>query len=140
MKNLLAFLLGGLFSVGLMISGMANPEKVLDFLDIFGDWDPSLAFVMLGAILIAFIPFQKAKRNPAAKTVFDEPIQLPTNQRIDPKLVSGSLIFGIGWGIAGICPAPSLTLIGLGHYQALYFIIAMLVGVWIHRQWAGASA
>lgn len=140
MKNLLAFLLGGLFSVGLMISGMANPEKVLDFLDIFGDWDPSLAFVMLGAIVVAFIPFQKVSRNPTAKTVFDEPIQLPTNQKIDSKLVTGSLLFGIGWGIAGICPAPSLTLIGLGHYQAIYFILAMLAGVYLHRQWAGASS
>lgn len=140
MKNLLAFLWGGLFSVGLMISGMANPEKVLDFLDVFGDWDPSLAFVMLGAIMVAFIPFQKATRNRVAKTVFHEPIQLPTNQKIDSKLMSGSLLFGIGWGIAGICPAPSLTLIGLGHYQATYFIMAMLAGVYLHRQWSGASS
>lgn len=140
MKNLLAFLWGGLFSVGLMISGMANPEKVLDFLDVFGDWDPSLAFVMLGAIMVAFIPFQKATRNSVAKTVFHEPIQLPTNQKIDSKLMSGSLLFGIGWGIAGICPAPSLTLIGLGHYQATYFIMAMLAGVYLHRQWSGASS
>ena len=140
MKNLLAFLWGGLFSVGLMISGMANPEKVLDFLDVFGDWDPSLAFVMLGAIMVAFIPFQKATRNPVAKTVFHEPIQLPTNQKIDSKLMSGSLLFGIGWGIAGICPALSLTLIGLGHYQATYFIMAMLAGVYLHRQWSGASS
>mgnify|MGYP003505553912 CR=1 FL=1 len=123
-----------------MISGMANLEKVLDFLDIFGDWDPSLAFVMLGAIVVAFIPFQKASRNLATKTVFDEPIQLPTNQKIDSRLVTGSLLFGIGWGVAGICPAPSLTLLGLGHYQAVYFILAMLVGVYLHRQWAGASS
>jgi uncharacterized membrane protein YedE/YeeE len=123
-----------------MISGMANPEKVLDFLDIFGDWDPSLAFVMLGAIVVAFIPFQKASRNLATKTVFDEPIQLPTNQKIDSRLVTGSLLFGVGWGIAGICPASSLTLIGLGHYQAVYFILAMLAGIYLHRQWAGASS
>lgn len=140
MKNLLAFIFGGLFSVGLMLSGMSNPQKVLDFLDLFGDWDASLAFVMMGAIAVAFIPFQKASRNPAAKTVFHEPIQLPTNQKINSKLISGSLIFGIGWGIAGICPAPSLTLIGLGHYQAIYFILAMLAGVYLHRQWAGASS
>src|SRR5690606_11508776 len=123
MDNLLVFLWGGLFSVGLMISGMANPDKVLDFLDIFGDWDPSLAFVMLGAIVVAFIPFQKASRNLATKTVFDEPIQLPTNQKIDSRLLTGSLLFGVGWGIAGICPVSSLTLIGLGHYQAVYFIL-----------------
>src|SRR5690606_34377881 len=115
-----------------MISGMANLEKVLDFLDIFGDWDPSLAFVMLGTIVVDFIPFQKASRDLAAKTVFDEPSQLPTNQKIDSRLVTGSLLFGIGWGIAGICPAPSLTLIGLGHYQAIYFIPAMLAGIYLH--------
>ena len=138
MKNILAFVFGALFSVGLMVSGMSNPEKVLDFLDLFGDWDASLAFVMMGAIAVAFIPFQKAVRSPAPKTVFNEQIDLPLNQKIDPKLISGSLLFGIGWGIAGVCPAPSFTLIGLGHYQILYFIIAMFVGVLIHRKLAGA--
>ncbi|MFV5589339.1 DUF6691 family protein [Acinetobacter variabilis] len=137
MKNLFAFLFGSLFSVGLMLSGMSNPEKVLDFLDLFGDWDASLAFVMMGAILVAFIPFQKAKHNPNPTTLFNESIDLPKHQKIDPKLLSGSFLFGIGWGIAGICPAPSFTLIGLGHYQALYFIAAMMLGVWIHRKWAG---
>ncbi len=95
---------------------------------------------MLGAIVIAFIPFQKTSRNPTAKTVFDEPFKLSTNQKIDSRLVTGSLLFGIGWGIAGICPTPSLTLIGLGHYQAIYFILAMLAGLYLHRQWAGASS
>ena len=138
MKNFLAFIFGGLFSVGLMVSGMSNPEKVLDFLDLFGDWDASLAFVMMGAIAVAFIPFQKALRSQAPKTIFNEPIDLPKNNKIDPKLISGSLLFGIGWGIAGICPAPSLTLIGLGYYQAIYFIVAMLVGILFHRKVAGA--
>ena len=138
MKNFLAFIFGGLFSVGLMVSGMSNPEKVLDFLDLFGDWDASLAFVMMGAIAVAFIPFQKALRSQAPKTIFNEPIDLPNNNKFDPILISGSLLFGIGWGIAGICPAPSFTLIGLGHYQVLYFIVAMLAGVLIHRKWAGA--
>jgi uncharacterized membrane protein YedE/YeeE len=137
-KNFLAFIFGGLFSVGLMVSGMSNPEKVLDFLDLFGDWDASLAFVMMGAIAVAFIPFQKALRSQTPKTIFNELIDLPKNNKIDPKLISGSLLFGIGWGIAGICPAPSFTLIGLGHYQVLYFIVAMLAGVLIHRKWAGA--
>ncbi|ATO18389.1 YeeE/YedE family protein [Acinetobacter sp. LoGeW2-3] len=137
MKNLLAFVFGGLFSVGLMLSGMFNPEKVLGFLDLFGNWDPSLAFVMLGAIMVAFIPFQKVVRNPATKTLFGEPIELPSKTELDRKLIIGSLLFGIGWGIAGICPAPSFTLIGLGHYQVFYFIMAMLVGVFIHKKWAG---
>lgn len=138
MKNFLAFIFGGLFSIGLMLSGMSNPEKVLNFLDLFGDWDASLAFVMIGAIMVAIIPFQKAVRSKAPKTVFNEPIELPGNHKIDPKLISGSLLFGIGWGIAGICPAPSFTLIGLGHYQVLYFIVAMLAGILLHRKWTGA--
>ena len=138
MKNFLAFIFGGLFSIGLMLSGMSNPEKVLNFLDLFGDWDASLAFVMIGAIMIAIIPFQKVVRSQAPKTVFNEPIELPSNHKIDFKLISGSLLFGIGWGIAGICPAPSFTLIGLGHYQVLYFIVAMLAGILLHRKWTGA--
>lgn len=138
MKNFLAFIFGGLFSIGLILSGMSNPEKVLNFLDLFGDWDASLAFVMIGAIMVAIIPFQKVVRSKAPKTVFNEPIELPGNHKIDPKLISGSLLFGIGWGIAGICPAPSFTLIGLGHYQILYFIVAMLAGVLLHRKWTGA--
>lgn len=136
MKNIFAFIFGGLFSAGLMLSGMSNPAKVIGFLDIFGQWDPSLAFVMIGAILVAFIPFQKAIRKPV--TVFNEVIELPKNTQLDTKLVAGAFIFGIGWGIAGICPAPAFTLIGLGHYQALYFIVAMLFGVLIHRKVTGA--
>ena len=137
MKNFLAFVFGSLFSVGLMFSGMSNPQKVIDFLDIFGNWDASLAFVMMGAIAVAFIPFQKAVRSSAPTTVFNEQIDLPSNNKIDSKLIIGALIFGAGWGIAGICPAPSFTLIGLGHYQVLYFIVAMLAGVLIHRKWSG---
>lgn len=138
MKNILAFIFGSLFSVGLMVSGMSNPQKVIDFLDIFGNWDASLAFVMMGAIAVAFIPFQKAVRSHRPTTLFNEPIELPKNHKIDAKLILGALIFGVGWGIAGICPAPSFTLIGLGHYEVLYFIVAMLLGVWIHRKWSGA--
>ena len=140
LKNLWAFVFGGIFSVGLMLSGMSNPKKVLDFLDLFGQWDPSLAFVMLGAIAVAFIPFQKAVHQQAPKTVYGDAIDLPKNNKIDSKLVTGSLIFGIGWGIAGICPAPSLTLIGLGYYQALYFIAAMMIGILIHRKLMGRNS
>ena len=136
MKNIFAFIFGGLFSVGLMLSGMSNPAKVIGFLDIFGQWDPSLAFVMIGASVVAFIPFQKAIRHPV--TVFNEVIELPKNTQLDTKLIAGAFIFGIGWGIAGICPAPAFTLIGLGYYQALYFIVAMLFGVLIHRKVTGA--
>ena len=140
MKNLWAFVFGGIFSIGLVLSGMSNPKKVLDFLDLFGQWDPSLAFVMLGAIAVAFIPFQKAVHQQAPKTVYGDAIDLPKNNKIDSKLVTGSLIFGIGWGIAGICPAPSLTLIGLGYYQAIYFIAAMMIGMLIHRKLMGRNS
>lgn len=138
MKNFLAFIFGGIFSVGLILSGMSNPEKVLNFLDLFGTWDASLAFVMMGAIAVAFIPFQRAMRQAEPKTILNEPIDLPKQTQIDSKLIIGSFIFGIGWGIAGICPAPSITLIGLGYYQAIYFIVAMLVGILFHRKVAGA--
>jgi|SRR5690606_36385252 len=139
MKNFFAFVFGSLFAIGLMLSGMANPEKVLNFLDLTGNWDPSLAFVMIGAIMVAFIPFQKATHRSVPRTLFHGAIELPTKTQLDRALIIGSLLFGAGWGIAGICPAPSFTLIGLGHYQVLYFILAMLVGVWIHSKWAGVK-
>jgi hypothetical protein len=134
MKNIFAFIFGSLFALGLLISGMSNPEKVLGFLDIFGQWDISLMFVMMGAIIVAIIPFQKAIRNP--KTIFGEEISLPMNTHIDKKLIVGSSLFGVGWGIAGICPAPAITLIGLGYSQAWYFIAAMLLGMSVHRLWS----
>ncbi|MCH7307108.1 YeeE/YedE family protein [Acinetobacter sp. NIPH 1852] len=134
MKNIFAFLFGSLFALGLMLSGMSNPAKVLGFLDIFGQWDISLMFVMIGAIAVAIIPFQKAIRNP--KTLFGEKITLPTNTQIDKKLVIGAILFGVGWGIAGVCPAPAITLIGLGYSQIWYFITAMLFGMFIHHLWA----
>ena len=134
MKNIFAFIFGSLFALGLLISVMSNPEKVLGFLDIFGQWDISLMFVMMGAIIVAIIPFQKAIRNP--KTIFGEEISLPMNTHIDKKLIVGSSLFGVGWGIAGICPAPAITLIGLGYSQAWYFIAAMLLGMFVHRLWA----
>ena len=135
MKHVLALLSGCLFALGLLISGMSNPQKVLDFLDIFGLWDASLIFVMVGAIGVAFVPFQRmiAQLNP--KSVFGDTVQLPSNQQIDKNLIVGSALFGMGWGIAGICPGPALTLIGLGDSKALYFVIAMLVGMYIHKLW-----
>jgi uncharacterized protein len=135
MKNAYAFVFGSLFAVGLMLSGMSNPAKVIGFLDVFGQWDPSLAFVMVGAIAVAFLPFQKVIRQP--ETLFKEKIDLPKNTQIDTKLILGAMLFGVGWGIAGICPAPAFTLIGIGAYQALYFIAAMLMGILIHRKFIG---
>ncbi len=137
LKNIIAMLLGSLFSLGLMFSGMSNPKKVLDFLDISGNWDASLAFVMGGAILVAFLPFQYAMRT--QKTIFNEQIDLPKATQVDLKLLLGALLFGMGWGIAGICPAPALTLIGLGYYQALYFIVAMFAGMYVYAKTIGRN-
>lgn len=137
MKNIFAFLFGSLFALGLMISGMSNPAKVLGFLDIFGQWDISLMFVMIGAIAVTIIPFQKAIRHP--KTLFGEKITLPANTQIDKKLVIGAILFGMGWGIAGVCPAPAITLIGLGYSEIWYFIMAMLFGMFIHYVWVERS-
>ncbi|XID75186.1 DUF6691 family protein [Alkanindiges sp. WGS2144] len=136
MKHLIAFLLGSLFAIGLLISGMANPQKVLNFLDLAGHWDPSLALVMLGAIGVAVWPFHYARRNPGSW--LKARLQLPALQTVDRQLVLGAFVFGVGWGIAGICPAPALALLGLGHLEALYFIVAMLAGMYLYRRTLGA--
>lgn len=138
-KSIFAFVFGGLFSIGLMVSGLSNPEKVIGFLDVFGQWDPSLAFVMLGAIMVVIIPMQKALRHPTPVTVFQQKIDLPTSKQIDTKLIMGAVLFGIGWGIAGICPAPSFTLLGLGYWEGLYFVIAMGLGGWLYGKVSGAA-
>ncbi|MBF7688940.1 DUF6691 family protein [Acinetobacter rathckeae] len=131
MKKALAFLWGGIFALGLMILDMINPHTVHSFLDIFGHWNARLAFVMIGAILVAIIPFQLVKHHKINNTWFNEKIHLPTGQQIDRKLLLGATLFGIGWGISGICPAPVLALLSLGYMQAIYFIIAMLFGMWL---------
>ncbi|SEN86317.1 hypothetical protein SAMN05428959_103476 [Duganella sp. CF517] len=122
-----ALLAGLVFGIGLIISGMANPAKVLGFLDLAGAWDPSLMFVMGGAIGVAFVGFAAAARR--KQTPFGAPITLPTARRIDRPLVIGSLLFGIGWGIAGFCPGPALVGVGMLQPKALLFVLAMLAGM-----------
>lgn len=129
MKRLIPLIAGLLFGIGLIISGMTNPAKVLGFLDLAGLWNPSLAFVMIGAIAIASIAFAIAKRR--SITFFGDIIQIPTARHIDRRLLGGSLLFGIGWGIAGICPGPALVLVGSGISKGIIFTIAMLVGMLI---------
>ncbi|PRG01394.1 DUF6691 family protein [Burkholderia ambifaria] len=130
-----AFLAGLLFSVGLIVSGMANPRKVLGFLDLAGRWDPSLAFVMAGAIGVAVVAFAWAKRR--TRSWLGLPIQWPAARTITVRLVAGSAVFGIGWGLAGFCPGPALVSIGLGSVKGIAFVVAMLVGMalfeWIER-------
>ncbi|WP_301101929.1 DUF6691 family protein [Propionivibrio sp.] len=123
----LSLLSGLTFGFGLIISGMTNPTKVLNFLDLAGTWDPSLALVMGGAIAIGFVAFSAAGKR--QRSFLDLPMQMPTVRQIDRRLIGGSLTFGVGWGLAGICPGPALVLAGAGIPQGLLFVGAMLVGM-----------
>jgi hypothetical protein len=131
MKNMITFSAGLIFGLGLIISGMTNPSKVIGFLDLAGKWDPSLAFVMLGAIAVAFFAFRRAEAK--ALTVFDEPMHLPAKTHITKELVIGSMLFGAGWALAGFCPGPAIVALGAGYQQALIFVIAMLLGMAAHE-------
>lgn len=130
MTALIAFVSGLVFGLGLIVSGMANPAKVLGFLDLAGPWDPSLAFVMGGAVLITAVGFAVLRRRRASLT--GEPLRWPTATRIDSRLALGSLAFGAGWGLAGFCPGPALVAAAAGVPQALIFVAAMLVGMAIY--------
>ena len=125
--TLSALVSGLIFGLGLLVSGLGNPAKVLAFLDLAGAWDPSLALVMGGAILVGLIAFQLAARR--QRSVLDEPIRLPTRRDIDRRLVLGSLGFGVGWGLAGFCPGPAVMAIGAGETKAVVFVLAMLAGM-----------
>ena len=131
MLNLSSLLAGLVFGLGLILSGMANPAKVIGFLDLAGRWDPSLAFVMAGAIAVGAIAFAVARTRTAS--LLDAPMKLPTDQRIDRRLLVGGLMFGVGWGIAGFCPGPALVALGMGHGKAVVFIGAMLAGMGIFQ-------
>ncbi len=135
--RIFALLSGLLFGLGLLLSGLADPSKVLAFLDLAGNWDPSLAFVMGGAITVAYLPFARAKRIPLTLGVQPLAIQLPTSRTIDRPLVLGAALFGIGWGLLGVCPGPALVLLGSGSTQALIFVAAMLLGASAHKYLSG---
>ncbi|MES2250461.1 MAG: YeeE/YedE family protein [Pseudomonadota bacterium] len=128
MWTAIASLLAGLvFGLGLIVSGMANPAKILGFLDLGGAWDPSLAFVMAGAVAVSTVGFLLAGRRKAS--LLGGPLALPSLRHIDRRLVGGSLLFGVGWGIAGFCPGPALVSLGTGEVKALVFVGAMLLGM-----------
>ena len=127
MGKLTAFLAGLVFGLGLLLAGMANPAKVLGFLDLAGAWDPSLALVMVAAIGVAVLPLTWAKRR--SHSLLGAPMQLPVKRVLDRRLLGGSLLFGIGWGIAGICPGPAVAILLSGHWQVLVFVAAMLAGM-----------
>ncbi len=121
-----SFLAGLVFGVGLIVAGMANPAKVIGFLDLAGAWDPSLALVMAGAIAVDAGAFALMRRK--TRTLLGVPVRLPTARDIDRRLVLGSLVFGVGWGLAGICPGPALVLAGYGSVKGIVFLAAMLAG------------
>ena len=129
-----AFLAGLVFGLGLILSGMGNPAKVQNFLDVFGTWDPSLALVMAGAIAVAIFAFTWAKRRKTS--LLGEPMQLPTATALDGKLLTGAALFGIGWGLAGFCPGPALMNLSTGQGEVWLFVAAMLAGMLAQHAWA----
>ncbi len=135
-SHITAFAAGLIFGVGLLLAGMANPAKVLAFLDIAGNWDPSLALVMGGAIPVSAIGFYLTRQRSAP--LFGDSFQVPTNRKLDKRLVLGALGFGVGWGLAGFCPGPALVALGTGSLKAVVFVAAMLSGMvifeWLERR------
>ena len=121
------FFVGLLFGLGLMLSGMTDPSKVIGFLDLFGAWDPSLALVMGGAIMVGVFAFTVAKKR--TTTFLGGVLRFPTNADIDKKLVIGSLMFGAGWGLAGFCPGPAWVSMAAGQNKAALFVVFMLIGM-----------
>lgn len=141
MNRFFEFVVGLLFGWGLLISGMTDPGKVLGFLDLAGAWDPSLAFVMGGGILVGLFGFTLAKKR--ATTLLGSAMHLPTSRDIDRRLVLGSLVFGAGWGLAGFCPGPGIVAMGAGESKAALFVVAMIGGMLLFEgldRWAKASA
>lgn len=127
MRIIMAFITGLIFGLGLIVSGMTNPSKVIGFLDLAGSWDPSLAFVMAGAIFVGIIAFRFAKAG--QKSLLGDVMHLPTANQIDLRLIAGALVFGVGWGLAGYCPGPALTSIAQGGSKPLIFVVAMICGM-----------
>ena len=127
MHRISEFVVGLIFGIGLILSGMTNPGKVIGFLDLFGAWDPSLALVMGGAILVGVFAFAVAKKR--TTTFLNEALHLPTSSDIDKRLLVGGLMFGVGWGLAGFCPGPALVSLGTGEPKAAVFVLAMLAGM-----------
>ncbi len=129
MNKLVSLISGIIFGVGLVISEMINPEKVLGFLDLFGNWDPSLAFVMIGALIVSSPLFHIIKKK--EKPIFAENFNYSNNKSINNKLILGSAIFGAGWGLIGLCPGPAISSIALLNINSIAFVVAMFVGFYL---------
>lgn len=137
-RNAAAFAAGALFAAGLAVSGMTRPSKVVGFLDLAGDWDASLAFVMMGAIAVHFVAYRVVLRRPAP--LFDVRFHLPTRKDIDGRLVVGAALFGVGWGLGGFCPGPGLVSAAAASLGAVVFVVGMTLGMVIERAVARAAA
>lgn len=131
MRLISSYIIGLIFGIGISISGMGNPAKVVNFFDVAGTWDPSLAFVMAGAVVVTFIGYKLVLARP--KPVQEDRFYVPTNNKIDARLIGGSLVFGVGWGISGFCPGGALPVIGTFRIEVLVFVAALLAGVVIAR-------
>jgi len=131
MRTLLTFLVGILFGTGIAMSGMANPAKVINFFDVAGSWDPSLAFVMGGALITTFIGYRIVLQRPAP--VFEPSFDVPQNRALDARLLGGAGVFGVGWGIAGFCPGGALPALGTLHPQVIIFVAALIAGMLLVR-------
>lgn len=132
MRILATYLIGLIFGLGISISGMANPAKVLNFFDVAGTWDPSLIFVMGGAVIVAFIGYRFVLKRPTGP-ILDRKFLVPSSNVIDLKLIGGSLVFGVGWGIAGFCPGGALPALGTGRIEVIVFTAALVAGIFAAR-------
>ncbi|WP_425091489.1 DUF6691 family protein [Tropicimonas sp. S265A] len=138
MKLIATYLIGLIFGTGIAVSGMANPSKVLNFFDVAGTWDPSLIFVMGGALVTTFIGYKLVFGRSAP--VFEPRFSLPTSRAIDARLVGGSAVFGIGWGIAGFCPGGALPALGTGRWEVFVFTGALIGGILLAKALQSTAA
>ena len=132
MRYISTYIIGLIFGLGISFSGMSNPAKVINFFDVAGSWDPSLAFVMGGALIVTFIGYRLVLPRPSGP-IFEGEFALPSATKLDARLFGGSALFGVGWGIAGFCPGGALPAIGTGRLEVLAFVAAMLVGIFVAR-------
>jgi uncharacterized protein len=130
MNRLMEFIAGLLFGIGLIVSGMTDPGKVTGFLDLAGEWDPSLALVMGGAIAVGFFAFAAARKR--STNLLGGAMYLPAGDSVDSRVLIGSVVFGVGWGLSGFCPGPAVVATGAGYWQALVFTLSMLAGMAVH--------
>lgn len=130
-QNIAALVAGILFGLGLAVSQMINPAKVVGFLDIFGLWDPSLIFVMAGAVMVAFAGFRLVRSRPAP--LLAARFELPTRRDLDGRLIGGAAVFGIGWGLTGFCPGPAIASLAFGIPDSVIFVAAMALGAWLQQ-------